>query len=112
MSIVIIGGNERMKHLYQKACQDHGGEAKVFTQPSEMMSRKMGSPDLVILFTGTVSHKMVVNALCEAKRCSANIVRCHSSSLSALQGILSEHCSVCEERDTCKERMKSKKKPS
>lgn len=46
----------------------------------------------MILFTSTVSHKMVNCALCEAKRCNAIVERSHSSSLSALQNILQCHC--------------------
>ena len=32
------------------------------------MKKKAGLPDLMILFTNTVSHKMVVSALQEAKK--------------------------------------------
>ena len=61
MSIVIIGGNE-----------------------------KMGCPDLLLLFTNTVSHKMVMNASQEAKRNNIPIVRIHRSSTAALQSVLED----------------------
>ena len=67
MSIVIVGGNERMK-------------------------KKIGAPDLMILFTGTVSHKMVNCAVEEAKKKSIPVCRCHTSSASALESILREYC--------------------
>ena len=92
MSVVIIGGNDCMERLYVDACKQHGCKAKVFTQMKGELRRKIGSPDLLILFTGTVSHKMVTCALCEAKRCNAVIERSHSSSLNALQAILQAHC--------------------
>ncbi|MBS1471178.1 MAG: DUF2325 domain-containing protein, partial [Lachnospiraceae bacterium] len=41
-----------------------------------------------ILFTNTVSHKMVHCAVTEAEKCNANIVRCHTSSQNALTEIL------------------------
>ncbi len=93
MSVVIIGGNERMERLYTEACLEHGcTRAKVFTKPSGEMKKKLGAADLYILFTNTVSHKMVISALCEAKKCNARVERCHSSSLCALRTILKNHC--------------------
>lgn len=90
MSIVIIGGNECMDCVYRKICSGYGCKAKVFTKMRDGMKTKIGSPDLMILFTNTVSHKMVELALREAKRANTPIVRCHSSSATALKGILEE----------------------
>lgn len=92
MSIVIVGGNDRMTRLYEDACKAYGCKAKVFIHLKSEFRRKIGTPDMVILFTNTVSHKMVNCALCEAKRCNAIVERSHSSSLAALQGILESHC--------------------
>ena len=102
MSVVIIGGNDRMQRLYKETCQDYGCKAKVFIKMKGELKRKMGSPDLVILFTSTASHKMVNSALCEAKRCNAAVERCHSSSLNALQGILQSHCACTKELGVCR----------
>ena len=38
-----------------------------------------------------MSHKMVQSALRELKSCDTVIERCHTSSLSALRGILEKH---------------------
>lgn len=81
-----------MKHLYVNACRNYGCKAKVFTQMKAELKYKIGSPDLMIFFTNTVSHKLVNCALTEAKRCSAKLERSHSSSLSALKNILSSYC--------------------
>ena len=61
---------------------------KVFTQMSADLNKQMGRPDMFILFTNTVSHKMVKCALDEAKRSKAQIIRCHTSSSTALTDIL------------------------
>ena len=53
---------------------------------------KKGKPDLIILFTNTVSHKMAKCAVAEAKKSNAQIVRCHTSSGSALSEILENVC--------------------
>ena len=93
MSVVIIGGNERMERLYAEACIEHGCKrAKVFTKENGDIKKKLGAADLYILFTNTVSHKMVITALSEAKKYNARVERCHSSSLCALKTILKNHC--------------------
>ena len=55
------------------------------------LRNKLGSPDLMIFFTGTMSHKMVQGALSQLKGQNTIIERCHTSSLSALRGILEKH---------------------
>ena len=95
MSIVIVGGHDRMVCQYKKICKKYNCKAKVFTQMPANMDKKMGNPDLCVLFTNTVSHKMVKCAVCEAKRVNACVVRCHSSSSAALTEILEEHCAKC-----------------
>ena len=59
MSVVIIGGNERMEQQYKQICRKHQCKAKVFTRMSGNLKTQIGRPDLIILFTSTVAHKMV-----------------------------------------------------
>ena len=91
MSVVIIGGNECMVCRYQEICKRHGYRAKVFAKENGPMKKKIGSPDLMILFTNTVSHKMVICATQEAKKAGVPVLRVHSSSASALHQALQEH---------------------
>ena len=92
MSVVIIGGNECMSRQYADVCMAHGCTAKVFPKETGPIEKKIGSPDLMILFTRTVSHKMVHCALAEANKGKADVVRCHTSSSSALHEILKNAC--------------------
>lgn len=92
MSVVIIGGHDRMVCQYKQICKQFKCKAKVFTQMSAAMSKQIGSPDLIVLFTNTVSHKMVRCAVEEAGRCNAEVVRCHTSSKNALEEILGNIC--------------------
>ena len=92
MSVVIIGGNSRMERIYLDACKAHGAEGKVFIHSKRGVKGQMGTPDLLILFTSTVSHGMVASAVKEAARCNAIVERSHSSSISALNSILKTHC--------------------
>ena len=68
MSIVIVGGNERMVCQYEDICKGYGCKAKVFAKEKGAMKKKIGAPDLMILFTGTVSHKMVNCAVEEERK--------------------------------------------
>ena len=91
MSVVIIGGNECMVRRYKDLCEEYQCDAKIY--PKQKSSLKgIGHPDLLVLFTGTVSHKMVSNALSETKGQNVKVVRSHTSSMSALKTILEENC--------------------
>ena len=91
MSIAIIGGNDRMAGRYRQLCEQRNCKAKVFTQLQGIRSQ-IGRPDLVVVFTNTVSHKMIHTAAAALpNNGSQQIVHCHSSSLSALKKILDEY---------------------
>ena len=68
MSVVIVGGHDRMVHQYKKICKEYKCKAKVFTQMSGNLSEKIGS--------------------------NAQIVRCHTSSGNALNEILQNACTA------------------
>ena len=80
MSVVIIGGNERMEQQYKQICKKHKCKAKVFTRMSGNLKEQIGRPDLIILFTSTVAHKMAYCALKEAQRNDIRVERSHSAS--------------------------------
>ncbi len=92
MSVVIIGGNERMVCQYTDICKGYGCKAKVFAKENGPLKKKIGCPDLLILFTNTVSHKMVVSATQEAKRNNIPIARIHTSSAAALHTVMEQYC--------------------
>ena len=90
MRVVILGGNEGMDCQYKEICRKYKCKAKVFTRMAGNLKTQIGQPDLIILFTSTVAHKMVHCALKEAERYDVRVERSHSSSASALDGILKE----------------------
>ena len=91
MSIVIIGGHERMETQYRQICKKYKCKAKVFTKMKADLKNQIGCPDLIILFTSTVSHKLVHCAVAESERTHTMLERSHSSSASALKGILEQY---------------------
>ena len=90
MSVVIVGGNERMAGQYEDICRQHGCKAKVFTKENGSLKKKVGTPDLLILFISTVSHKMVISVTQEARRNQVPVARVHTSSATALRAALSQ----------------------
>ena len=88
MSVVIIGGNECMVRQYKNLCREYRCDAKVYPKQNSSL-KGIGNQDLLVLFTSTVSHKMVQNALREIKGQDTKVVRSHTSSISALKTILS-----------------------
>ena len=49
MSMVIIGGHDRMVRQYKQICKEHQCKVKVFTQMSANMREQIGSPDVIVL---------------------------------------------------------------
>ena len=45
MSVVIIGGNERMACQYESICREYACKAKVLTNKSGSLKKKIGNPD-------------------------------------------------------------------
>jgi len=91
MSVVILGGNECMERNYKNLCQDYRHEAKVMVKPTGGLKRKMGNPDMVIFFTGAMSHKMLQGAMHELKGQPVIIEHCPTSSLAALRRVLEKY---------------------
>ena len=84
MSVVIVGGHDRMVQQYKQVCKAHRCKAKVFTKKAGNLGNQIGSPDAIIIFTNTVSYQMVKSAVTEAEQSNADGIRCHSLSTSAV----------------------------
>ena len=67
MSVVILRGNECMVRKYKDLCKEYECQAKVFAKPIGSLKNKIGSPDLMVCFTNTMSHKMLRSALNKIK---------------------------------------------
>lgn len=69
MSVVIIGGHDRMVCQYKQICK-RLIVRKNFTQMSATLNKQIGDPELIVLFTNTVSHKIARCTVEETERCS------------------------------------------
>ena len=86
MSVVIVGGNECMVREYTELCKKYKFKAKVYPKMCRGL-QNIGSPDLLVLFTDTMSHKMLRCALDSAKGQNIPVERSHSGSKSSLKNI-------------------------
>lgn len=92
MSVVVVGGNDRMVTRYKEICKSYRCKAKVFTQLTADFENQLGSPDLMVIFTATCSHKMVNTANRKSKQLAIPVAKVHSSGVSALRGVLEQYC--------------------
>ena len=90
MSVVIVGGNECMERRYKDLCAEYRYKAKVYTKLAGSM-KNIGSPDLLVLFTSTMSHKMLRSVLSGIKGQNVRIAHCRNSSIAALKNVLDVH---------------------
>jgi len=88
MSVVVVGGHDRMHCQYKDICMRYGCSAKVYTQQQGDLEGQIGRPDLMILFTNPVSHGMAKIVRKKAAQCGIPLVQSHSGSGSALKKIL------------------------
>ena len=56
MSIVIIGGNERMVCQYTDICKGYGYKAKIFPKENGSIRKKIGSPMPAFYFSKMESY--------------------------------------------------------
>ena len=78
MSVVIVGGHDRMHCRYKEICKKFGYKCKVFTQCPANFKNQIGSPDIIVVFTGTVAHKMLSTASEKAQKSGAKMLHLNS----------------------------------
>lgn len=93
MSIVLVGGHDKMHTQYKDVAIKYGHKAKVYTQLTTGFEKSIGSPDAIVLFTDKVSHKMAWIATKKAKKDKIPILRSHASSITSLDNILRDFSS-------------------
>ena len=80
-----------MNCKYKEICMEHGCKCKVFNKCPANFGNQIGNPELVVIFTGAASHKMLNTASKQVKKNGTKIAYVHSSSASALKNALAEH---------------------
>jgi len=90
VSVVIVGGHDRMVKQYSDVCRECGCRAKIYTQPAKNLDGLIGNPDLIVLITNPVSHEMAKTARKKAAKCGICLAQSHCGSCNALRCLLRE----------------------
>lgn len=88
MSVVIVGGHERMEGIYKKLGKKYGCKVKVFTHMETNFNKRVGSPDYIFMMTDTMSHKLLNNVTKITKQKSIPSYRMKSASLTSLEDVM------------------------
>lgn len=90
MSLLVVGGHERMEKDYLEIGKKCGFKTKVCTKKANKLTNSIGNPDAIIILTSTVSHKISNIVEIKAKKQSIPVFRKKSSSKSAFSQCLEE----------------------
>lgn len=92
MSVVVVGGNDRMATRYKEICRSFNCKAKIFTQMPADFENKLGTPDLMVVFTNTCSHKMALSVSKKSEKFDIPVARIHNASANSLKSVLKQYC--------------------
>ncbi|MBQ8789753.1 MAG: DUF2325 domain-containing protein [Ruminiclostridium sp.] len=92
MSVVLIGGNDCMASRYKDICKSYNCKAKVFTKMQTDFESKLGTPDLMVVFTNTCSHKMLNSVNKKSGKTGIPVVRIRTAGATALKSVLEQYC--------------------
>ena len=85
MCAALVGGMDRLRQEYIDTAKDLGVSLKVFTGQERSIRSQLGDVDMMILFTGKVSHAARAEAVKHAKSNKIPLRMVHSSGVSSLR---------------------------
>ena len=85
MCAALVGGMDRLRQEYIDTAKDLGVSLKVFTGQERSIRSQLGDVDMMILFTGKVSHAARTEAVKHAKTNKIPLRMVHSSGVSSLR---------------------------
>ena len=85
MCAALVGGMDRLRKEYIDTAKGMGVSLKVFTGQERSIKSQLGDLDMMILFTGKVSHAARQEAVKHAKANNIPLHMIHSSGVSALR---------------------------
>lgn len=88
MSIVLVGGMDRLEAKYLKEAKDAGMELRIFNQAKQNMGNRIKHADVVVIFTNKVSHQARHEAFTAAKRQGIPVVMHHACGVCTLRECL------------------------
>lgn len=90
MCAALIGGMDRLKRDYMTAAKGAGVDLRCFNGAEHCMPEKLGSPDVLIMFTNMISHEARKKVLNVARERNIPLKMIHSCGVSSLRKCLHE----------------------
>lgn len=88
MSIVLVGGMDRLGDKYQKEAKNLGMDLKIFSQAKQNMEMRIKHADAVVIFTNMISHQARHDAFNAAKKQGIPVVMHHTCGVCTLRECL------------------------
>ncbi len=88
MSVLLLGGMDRLERHYQNEANQRGVKLKVFTKPTKDIARKVGRVDAIVIFTDKVSHSIKHEIISYARSKGIPFFMYHSCGLCTLRKCL------------------------
>lgn len=88
MSILLIGGMDRLERHYQNEAIKRGVNLKIFTKQTKEIGKKIGKIDAIVLFTDKVSHSLKNEIINLAKTRKIPLFMYHSCGISTFRRCL------------------------
>ena len=89
MSIILVGGMDRLGDKYRKEAKELGMNLSIFSQAKQNMGSKINHADAVVIFTNKISHQARHKAFSAAKKLGIPVFMHHA-------------CGVCTFRECLK----------
>jgi hypothetical protein len=90
-TVAVIGGILGLEPQYKRILEENNYLPRIYNRDSARLSGKVEGTDTIILFTGTVSHKMAEKVRRVAHMRDIPLVAVPRSSLSALKQSIEQH---------------------
>ncbi len=85
MSIVLVGGMDRLGPHYIDEAKKYGCTLQIFNRANSKMTKKLQNADALVVFTNKVSHQARNEAMATAKRKGIPVYMYHSCGLCTLR---------------------------
>lgn len=93
MSVILVGGMDRLGEKYLHEAKRLGIQLCIFSQATQNMGSKIKSADAVVIFTNKISHHARNKAMSAAKKNGIPVVLHHACGVCTLRECL--NCLVC-----------------
>lgn len=88
MSIILVGGMDRLGEKYQKEAKELDMDLHIFSQAKHNMGSRIKHADAVVIFTNKVSHQARHDAFSAAKKQGIPVIMHHACGVCTLRECL------------------------